>query len=232
MRIEGIPIPAEMQQVEQKVHEQAYSLVYVAIDDHLSGAIELRPTIRPEAKPMIEYLRQRNMSIVIISGDHEAPTQKLASELGIEHYFAETLPENKASIVEQLQKEGKFVCFVGDGINDSIALKTANVSISLRGASTVATDTAQIILMNQTLDQLPQAFHLADEFDAHMKKAFLTTIVPQTICVGGAFMLNFGILSAIILNQLGLYSGIANAMSPLLTVNEAAISDEADLVQH
>ena len=135
------------------------------------------------------------------------------------------LPLPKATIVEQLQKEGQFVCFVGDGINDSIALKKANVSISLRGASSVATDTAQIILMNQTLDQLAQAFHLADEFDAHMKKAFLTTVVPETISVGGAFMLHFGIFSAIILNQLGLYSGMANAMWPLFSVSEAPISD-------
>ncbi len=112
------------------------------------GAIELHPTIRPEAKEIIRELQERNISIYIISGDHKKPTKKLAEALGIEHYFAEVLPQDKASLLSQLQDEGKSVCFVGDGINDSIALKQANVSISLRGASTIATDTAGIILMD------------------------------------------------------------------------------------
>ncbi|MGB0386666.1 MAG: HAD-IC family P-type ATPase, partial [Ardenticatenaceae bacterium] len=75
-------------------------------------------------------------------------TRRLAQELGIDHYFANTLPENKADLVKQLQEEGRTVCFVGDGINDAIALKQAHVSISLRGATTIAMDTAQIVLMD------------------------------------------------------------------------------------
>ena len=148
MEMEGIALPAGYEKMEQASYGQGHSLVYVAINDQLGGAIELVPTIRPEAKAIVDSLRQRNMSIVIISGDHEKPTQKLAQELGIDHYFAETLPEHKAELIAKLQEEGRKVCFVGDGINDSVALKKANVSISLRGASTVATDTAGIILMD------------------------------------------------------------------------------------
>ena len=148
MEMEGIGLPAGYEKMEEESHAQGHSLVYVAINDQLGGAIELVPTIRPEAKAIITSLRQRNISIVIISGDHEKPTQKLAEELGIDNYFAETLPENKASLIANLQEEGRKVCFVGDGINDGVALKKANVSISLRGASTVATDTAGIILMD------------------------------------------------------------------------------------
>ncbi|MEM7539060.1 MAG: heavy metal translocating P-type ATPase [Chloroflexota bacterium] len=225
MNMEGIAIPDEIVQVEKEMQEEAHSLVYVALDDQLGGAVELRPTIRPEAKPMIEYLQTRNMNITIISGDHQRPTQKLAEALGVQEYFAETLPENKARIVEQLQQEGKCVCFVGDGINDSIALKKADVSISLRGASTIATDTAQIILMTQNLSQLSHAFELADEFEQHMQKSLLTTIVPQVLCVSGAFFLNFGIVAAMVFNQIGLYTGIANAMSPLFTANRVQIAD-------
>lgn len=140
MVMEGITIPTEYQQIEEAAHENGHSLVYVAIEEQLGGAIELVPTIRPEARQIINELHQRNMKVVIISGDHEKPTKKLAQELDIDDYFAETLPQNKANIVAQLQKEGKSVCFptsldrcVGDGINDSIALKKSNVSISLRG---------------------------------------------------------------------------------------------------
>ncbi|MEZ4556988.1 MAG: HAD-IC family P-type ATPase [Caldilineaceae bacterium] len=109
-----------------------HSLVMVTMDDQLIGAVELEPTIRPEAKDVIEQLRQRNLDFYIISGDQEGPTQALAQKLGIDNYFANTLPENKAKLVEQLQQEGRAVCFVGDGINDSIALKKANVDFVAR----------------------------------------------------------------------------------------------------
>ena len=154
MEMSEITIPSEINAIQQQCNEHGYSLVYVALDGQLAGAIELHATIRPEAKHIISELRQRGFEIYIISGDHEKPTKKLAQEVGIEHYFAETLHENKATLIEALQKEGKAVCFVGDGINDSIALKKANVSVSLRGASTIATDTAQIVLMNENLTQL------------------------------------------------------------------------------
>lgn len=111
----------------------------------------LHPTIRPEAQEVITRLRQRQLSMAIISGDHEVPTRNLAQDLGIDHYFAETLSENKADLIASLQAEGKLVCFVGDGIIDSIALKKANVSVSLCGASTIATDTASIVLMDGRL---------------------------------------------------------------------------------
>ncbi|MGH8910674.1 MAG: hypothetical protein ACRD0K_30305, partial [Egibacteraceae bacterium] len=81
------------------------------------------------------------------------PTRKMANSLGIPRYFANVLPEEKVELVSNLQSEGRSVCFVGDGINDSISLKKANVSVSLRGASTVAIDSAQIILTGQGLQQ-------------------------------------------------------------------------------
>ena len=104
MEMEGIAIPAEISMRQQSSHEQGYSTVYVAIDQQLGGMLELRPTIRPEAKHIIRQLRQRNLSIYIISGDHEHPTKQLAEELGINHYFSNTLPQDKANKIEQLQR--------------------------------------------------------------------------------------------------------------------------------
>jgi Cu2+-exporting ATPase len=216
MEMEGIAIPAEISMRQQSSHEQGYSTIFVAIDQQLGGMLELHPTIRPEAKQIIRQLRQRNLSLYIISGDHEHPTKQLAEELGIEHYFANTLPQDKANKIEQLQKEGKSVCFVGDGINDSIALKKANVSISLRGASTAATDTAQVILMDQTLTKLDHLFELAQDFDKNQKNGLATTFVPSVLCVGGIFFLHFGILSAIMFYNISAIAGIGNALLPLL----------------
>ncbi len=216
MEMEGIVIPSEISMRQQSSYEQGFSTVYVAIDQQLGGMIELHPTIRPEAKHIIRQLRQRNLSIYIISGDHEEPTKQLAEALGIEHYFANTLPQDKAAKIEQLQQQGKSVCFVGDGINDSIALKKANVSISLRGASTVATDTAQVILMDQTITKLDHFFELAQDFDTNQKTGLATTLVPGVLCVGGIFFLHFGILSAMIFYNISAIAGIGNALLPLI----------------
>jgi Cu2+-exporting ATPase len=186
----------------------------VAINSKLAGAIELHATIRPEAKQVVSELRKRKMEMVIISGDHENPTKKLPQELGIEHYFAETLPEKKADLISQLQEEGKSVCFVGDGINDSIALKKADVSISLRGASSAATDAAQIVLMKQDLNQLLQLFDVADGFERNMKVNLITTMIPGVVTLFGAFFLGFGVIHSAILNDIGAVIGASNAVWP------------------
>jgi Cu2+-exporting ATPase len=216
MEMEGIPIPPEISILQEEGMEQGHSLVFIALNDQLAGAIELYPTIRPEAKQVIAQLKQRELSMYIISGDHEQPTRKLAQKLGIENYFADTLPEDKANLIAQLQQEGKVVCFVGDGINDSIALKKSQVSISLRGASTIATDTASIILMDSHLNQLDHLFGIAESFNANMKNNLNLSIVPGFMCLGGVFFLNFGIVTTILLYDASLLVGVWNAMSPSL----------------
>ena len=216
MEMEGIAIPSNIKKKQEDGHEKGYSLVYIAIDNQLGGAIELRPTIRPEVKRIISQLTKRQKSLYIISGDHEKPTKKLAEELGIDHYFAQVLPQNKATLIEELQKEGKSVCFIGDGINDSIALKKANVSISLRGASTAATDTASIILMDGSLKELVALLDIAQNLDANLKTTTIMTVIPGVVCIGGVFFLHFGIVSAVMLFNIGLVASILNAMWPLI----------------
>lgn len=220
MTLKGIALPPAVEALQERCHAQGHSLVMVGIGVQLAGAIELEPTIRPEAKAVIDALHQRNLACYIISGDQEGPTRSLAQALGIEHYFANTLPENKAQLVEKLQQEGRAVCFVGDGINDSIALKKANVSVSLRGSTTVAMDTAQIVLMDTTLEQLPLLFQLAKEMESNLKTTHTLAIVPGLGIWAGVFFLHLGILGATLIFEASLWAGIANAMRPLLTYQE------------
>lgn len=216
MALEAITLPPEVATLQEAAHNQGHSLVMVAINDQLVGIIELEPTLRPEATAVIEDLKARNITVYIISGDQEQPTRRLAEQLGIDHYFANTLPEDKAKHVERLQSEGRAVCFVGDGINDSIALKKAQVSISLRGATTVATDTAQMVLMDATLQQLPALFTLAKDFDRNMKTGFAVALVPGTLIVIGVFFAHLGVLGSTLICNASLAAGIGVAMLPLL----------------
>lgn len=216
MEMEGIAIPVELELIQEACHAQGHSLVMVAVNDGVVGAIELEPTVRPEARQAIVALQQRGLALYIISGDHEAPTRQLAQSLGIEHYFAGVLPQDKASLVEQLKAEGRKVCFVGDGINDGLALGKADVSVSLRGASTLATDTAQIVLMGQDLSKLEFLLQLAQEFDQSLKWLFRITIIPVSTVAVSTFLLHSGIYASLIIWQIGMLGGIGLGFLPLL----------------
>lgn len=216
MRMEGIELSAAVLSYQAECQSLGHSLVMVAVDGVLAGTLELEPTIRPEAPALIEELRARDFDMYIISGDQEQPTRNLAGKLGIDNYFADTLPENKALLIEQLQEEGKRVCFIGDGINDTIALKKANLSISMQGASLAATDTAQIVLLDTSLNRIIDLLDISQSFESNMNVNLMTTMVPGLICIGGVFFLHFGILPAIMLYNAGLVAGIGNAVRPSL----------------
>lgn len=219
MAQQQLTIPPELETLQATCQQEGATLVFVAVDEQVVGAIELQATIRPEAQRVIQQLKHRNLSLAIISGDHEEPTRKLAAKLGIQNYFANTLPENKAQHIKQLQNEGRVVCFIGDGINDAIALKQADVSISLLGATSIATDTAQIVFMDQSLNQLDYLLALTHKYDKTLQTGFMTSVVPGVVCIGGVFVAGFGIYTTEILFQLGLFSGLGVAMQPLLTEN-------------
>ena len=133
----------------------------------------------------------------------------------MDRYFAEVLPQDKARYVELLQKEGRTVCFIGDGVNDSIALKTANVSISLRGASTIATDTAQVVLMEDNLVKLLQLRDVSHDLHRNITRSWGLIIVPNLICVAGAFFAGFGVMHSMVFNQIGGLLALGNGLLPL-----------------
>ena len=226
MEQQDIHFSDQIQSLKNESDARGHSLVYVAVDGTLAGILELQPCIRPEAKEIINYVKAQGISVTIISGDHEQPTRHLANELGIEHYFAETLPEKKAELIARLREDGKFVAYVGDGINDAIALKQANVSISLRGASSVATDTAQIILMDGDLKKLKSLFEISRFFEANMRTNYLTSIIPGAITLAGVFLFNMGLAGSMLVYFSSKMVGLTNAMLPLVKhENKQAITE-------
>lgn len=216
MAVEAIPIPPALQEVQATAHDQGHSMVWVALERRIVGAIELKPTVRPEAKALMQTLRQRGIkNIYIISGDHAIPTQRLAEELGVDGYYAETLPAQKAQLVQNFQAQGQTICYVGDGLNDAVALKSATVSISLRGASALATDTAQVVLLEQDLSQIATLFALAQELQNNMKLTLSAVALPSLYSLSGVFLGGFGLGHAFVLTQLGFFAGVAVALLPL-----------------
>lgn len=234
MTAAGMAIPAAMVEIEAEVYRRGHSLVLVAYNEQVIGGIELMPTVRPEVKTVIQTLRQQHniRATYIISGDHTAPTRQLAEELGIDHYFAETLPEQKAEIVERLTQEGRFVCYVGDGINDAIALKKAHVSISLRGASSVAVDTAQIILVNSNLQALPDLFTFAHEFRRNTNTTFATVLGFSGLGMVGALFWHFTLIHASVLGMATLIAGLTTSLRPMVKYQLTAADDLVGRSRH
>ncbi len=215
-----IMLPETLQNLQADADTQGHTLICVAVNQVLAGVLVLQPTIRPEAHEVISFLQQRDIQLYIISGDHVGPTRSLAEALGIRHYFADVLPENKADYVRQLKEQGHFVCFVGDGINDAIALKTAQVSLSLRGASGAATDTAQVVMMDGTLQKMPELFRLADDFEQTMQKNLAISFIPGIFTIAGIYLLHFGIAVSMALFYLACFAGLGNILWPLIKYQE------------
>ena len=216
MTLEGIAVPPEVDELTASAKVDGHSLVMVAVGDRLVGCLELQPTIRPEAREIVTGLRSRGVDLYIISGDQEAPTRKLAEYLGMTGYFANTLPEAKAELVEQLQAGGRKVGFIGDGINDAIAMRQADVSVSLRGATTVATDTAQIVLMDGSLDQLLHLLELSREFERNMRLNIGYSSTITAVNVLGILLAGFSFTATELLYSLSLFGSLGIALKPLL----------------
>jgi heavy metal translocating P-type ATPase len=216
MDLEGVEITPEVAAALEQSHLEGHTMVMVSVDGRLGGALELHAAVRPEVRQIVQGLRDRGIKhIAIISGDHEAPTRRLAESLGMDRYFAQVLPADKADHVIGLQKEGKKVCFVGDGINDSIALKQANVSISLRGASSIATDTAHIVFLEEGLSKLCDLRDISRDLEHNVRRSWQLILAPNIACIAGVFTLGFGIMASVVTNNVAALAALANGMLPL-----------------
>ncbi|HLT24006.1 MAG TPA: copper-translocating P-type ATPase [Ignavibacteria bacterium] len=142
LKDKGIEMPGDA----YKSHSE--TVVFVIIDDVLSGYIALADEIRPESKRAIEVFKANNIKVYMATGDNENSAKAVSDELGLDGYFSEVLPHEKVQIVKDLQAKGEFVAMTGDGVNDAPALAQADVGIAVGSGTDVAAETADIILVN------------------------------------------------------------------------------------
>jgi len=142
LKEQQVPIPASSSASE------AETIVFVLIDGRLSGYIALADDIRPESKQAIAAFKKNGIKVMMATGDNERVAKAVATELGLDGYYAEVLPHQKVEIVKQLQQQHEFVAMTGDGVNDAPALAQADVGIAVGSGTDVAAETADIILVN------------------------------------------------------------------------------------
>ncbi|MBQ3655863.1 MAG: heavy metal translocating P-type ATPase [Bacteroidales bacterium] len=191
---EKIPLTEEAKVEIEKLGETGDSVLYFSEGDELAGLIAIKDFIRQDSVEAIKLLKAAGVkNIVMITGDGEKTAQSVAQQAGITEYYSQTLPDEKVAYVKKMKSEGRIVAMVGDGINDAPALSAADIGIAMGKASSIAGQTADIMLPDDGLSSLPKLMKIGKNLKKRIK----------------------GNNDAIIgINSLLILSGLANMISP------------------
>ena len=173
MRENAIDISPSVLEMRDKFVDAGKACLYIAIDNQFGGIVSFRDQVRGESKAMIDELHRVGVKqVVMLTGDVKQVALPVADALGIDKCIAEMLPEQKADVVRELKREGHMVAFVGDGINDSVALSYADIGISVKGGADIAKETAGVILLNENLHNIPKAFEISKQTIRLIKESY------------------------------------------------------------
>jgi len=212
LRSEGIdPAPAEDAMV--RLETEGKTAMLVAAGGVLAGVIAVADTLKPEAKDALAELAAEGIECVMLTGDNRRTAEAIARELDIKRVIAEVLPSDKARVIKDLQKDGRAVAMVGDGVNDAPALATADVGIAIGSGSDVAKETGGIILLRDDVRDVVLAIRLARATMRKIKQNLFWAFVYNSIGVPIAAL---GFLNPII-------AAAAMALSSLSVIANSAL---------
>ncbi|MBK1468377.1 cadmium-translocating P-type ATPase [Parvimonas sp. S3374] len=137
--------------------------IFISIGNNLSGFVVLEDEVESNAFEIVKKLKEKNIDVFMITGDSEVVAKKVANKLGIENVLYEVMPDEKSQKVLELQKQGKIVAMVGDGINDAPALASADISFAMGTGTDIAMETADITLMNGNLNTLLNSINISEQ---------------------------------------------------------------------
>ena len=169
--------------------EAENTVAYVAADGKLVGAVALQDVPRPGAQPVMRKFEQLGIKTAMLTGDSRPVAESIARQLGIDEVYAELLPAQKVKVIEDLQKAGRKVAMVGDGVNDAPALVQSDVGIALGAGTDVAMESAGVVLVSDRIDRVLSAVLLGRASHTKMKQniffAVLFNIVGMSLAVVG-----------------------------------------------
>jgi Cu2+-exporting ATPase len=157
----SLEVPAQLRELSERAAQRGQASIYLANDRGVLAAFAVADVVRPESKDAVRALHDRGIEVVMMTGDARDVAQAVASELGIRTVFAEVLPEQKASRIEELKRTGKRVGMVGDGVNDAPALVAADVGIAIGAGTDVAVEAGDIVLVRNDPRDVPRIIDLS-----------------------------------------------------------------------
>ncbi len=214
-----IAIASEYQQEAQLLAQAGKTTVYLAVDNILQGIIALQDAVRPDALQTIQQLKDMGLNVALLTGDRPEVAQAIAQQLKITEIFAEVKPAQKADVIQSLQQKSN-VAMIGDGINDAPALAQADVGISLQGSTDIAIATADIILMQNQLEDIVAAIKLSQATVSKIKQNLVWALAYNTVAIpiaAGILLPKYGLLLSPVL------AAIAMASSSLIVVTNSLL---------
>lgn len=205
------PVPEVIEAARRKGESHGETVVYVSIDGVVCGAISVADAVKASASDAVAALHGKGMRTVLLTGDNAAAAGSVAALVGIDEVIAEVLPEGKVDVIEQLRDSGRVVAMVGDGINDGPALASADLGMAIGRGTDVAIGAADIILVRDDLEVVPQALDLA--------RATMRTIRVNMIWAFGYNVAAIPIAAMGLLNPL--IAGAAMAFSSFFVVSNS-----------
>ncbi len=214
----NIKIEARLEELARRWEEEANTVIYFADNNNVLAVLSVSDKIKNSSVKAIQQLKNMGIEVSLVTGDNLKTAEAVAKKTGIGRYKAEMLPSDKAAFITSLQKEGKIVGMVGDGINDSQALAIADVSIAMGKGSDIAIDAAKMTIISNDLSIIPAAIRLSRNTVKTIRQnlfwAFLYNVIGIPIAAGVLFPVNGFLLNPMI-------AGAAMALSSVSVVSNS-----------
>src|SRR5690625_437511 len=232
MAQEGIDIPAEVEAYAVEREKQGNTAIFTSVDGELVAIVSIADEIREDAFDALAEMRKNGVKkMIMLTGDNAHTAKLVSSQLGLDEYHAELLPQEKVEYVKQLKAEGHVVAMAGDGINDAPAIATADIGLAMgEGGTDISMETADVVLMADKLKQFSHAFSLSKATIRNMKQ-------NTFFAVGTVFLLLLGVLngtvhlaSGMFIHEASVLLVILNGMR-LITFNRKKVKQEEAKLQ-
>ncbi|WP_423147932.1 heavy metal translocating P-type ATPase [Rubrolithibacter danxiaensis] len=214
----GVTIAVELQRQADEWSILAKTVIWFADSKKALSVLAISDKIKESSLTAIKQLQEMGIELYMLTGDNEATAKAIAEQTGLKNYKGEVLPQHKADFVKELQQKGKVVAMVGDGINDSTALATADVSIAMGKGSDIAMDVAKMTIISSDLTKIPQAIRLSKQTVATIKQnlfwAFIYNVIGIPLAAGLLYPINGFLLNPMI-------AGAAMALSSVSVVSNS-----------
>lgn len=173
------------------------TVILIAVDKEVKGILSLSDNIKENSKRTIEELHKMNIETYMLTGDNEKTALNVAGEVGIDNVKAGVLPENKLNVIKSLQKEGKTVLFVGDGINDAPALTQADIGVAMGNGTDIAMESGDIVVMEGNLENVVASVQFSKKVMTRIKENLFWAFAYNVVLIplaAGALYASFGIM--------------------------------------
>ena len=173
---------------EKELSKKGNSIVYVVQNEEIIALIGVNDIVRKNSKKVIEELNNKNIDTIMLTGDNKETAQKIAEDIGITKVIANVLPNEKTNIIKKLKQENRFVLMCGDGINDSPALATADIGVSIKSGTDIAMDSSDVILTKNDLNSIINLIDISKRTIKIIKQnlfwAFFYNVLMIPIAIG------------------------------------------------